>query len=187
MFFGYKTQIHSKKFFINLGCSHAASFEMPVRQSYPYLLAKKLDLGYKDYAYSRTSLDYSEYALKSSDYTHSDFVLWQLTYPWRKHNWKATNRHDARLDNYEYESIGDTVRKYADLLHKYKDLNVYFLFINQPYLHGYMRNFCKINPKLYPTVFEFIDHGSDEHHGGPETQKMIADKLYEFIENDKKN
>ena len=44
------------------------------------------------------------------------------------------------------------------------------------------------NNKLYPVNIDFIDAGVDEFHGGPKSQIMIADTLYEFINNyDKKN
>lgn len=184
MFFGYKTQIHKKNFFINLGCSHAASYEMPLEESYPYILANKLNLGYLDFAHSRTSLEYSEYALNSFDYLKAEFVLWQFTYPWRKHNWEATNRNDARIDNYFDISLEETLKIYASILNKYKDKNIYFFFVHQSYLNKYIKNLCKINDKLYPQNIEFIDSGCDEFHGGPKSQIMIANKLYEFINHD---
>ena len=197
MFFGYKMQINKKKYFINLGCSHAASYQMPVEQSYPFLLANMLDLGYKDYAYSRTSLEYSEYALNSSHYSESEFVLWQLTYPWRKHNWNAVNRQDARIDfkvtntmneYYEDISLKGSFKIYANLLQKYKSDNIFFFFIDQSYLIPCINDLCKLNNKLYPKNINFIDKGYDSIHGGPKTQQLIADSLFEFIKNyDKKN
>lgn len=188
MFFGYKTQIHKNKYFINLGCSHAASYEMPINQSYPHLLANKLDLGYLDFSYSRTSLEYSEYALNSFDYSKSEFVLWQFTYPWRKHNWKATNRNDARIDNIVDMPLKQTFSIYGKILQKYKDKNIFFFFVDQPYVNKYIKELCSFNDKLYPSNINFIDAGVDKYHGGPKSQLMIADKLYEFINNyDKTN
>lgn len=187
MFFGYKTQIHKNKYFINLGCSHAASFEMPIKDSYPYLLANKLGLGYRDYAYSRTSLEYSEYALSTSNYDNAEFVLWQLTYPWRKHNWDALNRQDARLDNYENISLPQSFKIYADLLQKYNTKDIYFFFVDQTYVNKYIKKLCSLNKKLYPQNIDFIDFGTDNFHGGPQSQLMIANKLYEFIKYDKTN
>lgn len=188
MFFGYETRIHKNKFFINLGCSHAASYKMPITESYPYLLAKKFDLGYLDFAYSRTSLEYSEYALNSFDYSTSEFVIWQFTYPWRKHNWNATNRHDARINNKFEMSFKETFSIYAEILYKYKSKNIYYFFINQPYMSKYIKQLYSINNKLYPKNIDFIDAGVDEFHGGPKSQIMIADTLYEFIDSyDKKN
>jgi hypothetical protein len=187
MFFGYKTPLKKEKYFINLGCSHAAAFEMPVEESYPYLLAKKFDIGYYDYAYPRTSIDYAKYVLNTNPFKDYEFILWQLTYPWRKHNWEAQNRDDARLDNVKDITLNDSFNLYANLLHTFKNDNVYFFFINQPYVDKYISKLCKINPKTYYKNINFLDYGSDKFHGGKETQIFISNTMYEFINYDKTN
>lgn len=181
MFLGYRKPIDKDKYFINLGCSHAAAWRMPIEESYPYLLAKKFNLGYLDFAWNRTSLEYSEYCLNYTDYNKAEFVLWQLTYPWRVHDFTADNKTDARLDNIKDITLKDSFSMFADILYKYRKNNVFFLFVHQEYAVAYMNQLISINSKLYPTNFKLIDKGFDDVHGGKETQKMIANEMYEFI------
>ena len=183
MFLGSRTPIKKEKYFINLGCSHAASYEMPIEDSYPYLLANKLDIGYLDFSYSRTSIEYAEYALNTVDFHKAEFVLWQLTYPWRKHDFTATNREDARLDNYENITLQESFLRFARIVNKYKDENIYFIFIHQEYVEKYIKQLVSISNKVYPHNINFIDKGCDSNHGGVESQKLIARLLFDFIKN----
>jgi len=187
MFFGYRTPLQNEKYFINLGCSHAAAYEMPIEESYPYLLAKKFKIGYYDYSYPRTSIEYSEYAFRNNEFNDYEFVVWQVTYPWRKHNWEAQNRNDARAGNIRDFSLKESFNLYAHLLNTYKNHNIYFLFIDLPFIDRYIIELCKINPKTYPKNINFLDYGTDVYHGGKKTQKYISNLLFEFINDDKTN
>jgi len=188
MFFGSKTPIKKDKYFINLGDSHAASYNLPIESSYPYLIAKKLDLGYVDFAYSRTSIEYSDYALNTVDFTKAEFVLWQLAYPWRKHNWNTQDIQKAREDNIKSLTLKESFKIFAKVISKYKDSNVFFIFINQEYTTRYLKQLVKLNDKVFSENIEFIDFGFDEKHGGVNSQKLIANKMCEFlIKYDKKN
>jgi len=178
-----RTPINKDKYFLNLGCSHANSYRLSIELSYPYLLAKKLNLGYLDLSHSRTSLEYSDFCLNTVDYKKCEFVLWQLTYPWRKHDFLATNREDARLDNYEKMTLQDSFSRFASIIHKYKDENIYFVFMHQEYVEKYLKQLVSINNKVYPHNISFIDAGCDSDHGGVESQKLIARLLFDFIKN----
>ena len=188
MFLGSRTPIKKEKYFINLGCSHAASYEMPIEDSYPYLLANKLDIGYLDFSYSRTSVEYAEYALNTVDFHKAEFVLWQLTYPWRKHNFEAKDIQAARVDISKDITLNESFKKFADVITRYNNLKVYFLFINQSYVIRYLKQLVSYNDKVFPENIEFLDYGYDHKHGGVKTQKFISDKLFDFIKrDDKKN
>lgn len=183
-----RTPIKKEKHFLNLGCSHANSYDLPIETSYPYLLAEKLNLGYLDLSHARTSLEYSDFCLNTVDYSKCAFVLWQLTYPWRKHDFTATNRQDARLDNYKDMTLHESFSRFANIINKYKDENIYFVFMHQPYVKKYLKQLVSMNSKVFPYNIDFIDEGSNKEnlgkdHGGLESQKLIANLLFDFIKN----
>jgi hypothetical protein len=181
MFLGSRTPIKKEKYFINLGCSHAASYHLPIEDSYPYLLANKLDLGYLDFSYSRTSIEYAEYALNTVDYQKAEFILWQLTYPWRKHDFEANDIQSARITVEKELTLKESFNRFADVIVRYNKLKVYFLFINQSFVNRFLKELVSYNPRVFPENIEFLDYGFDEWHGGIETQKFISDKLFDFI------
>ena len=184
MFLGSRSPIKKEKYFINLGCSHASSYEMPFEISYPYLLADKLNLGYLDFSYPRTSIEYSEYALNTVDYQKAEFILWQLTYPWRKHDFNAKDARSARIRVEKNFTLKQSFDKFADVINRYNNLKVYFLFINQNYVNSFLKELVFINRKVFPEHIEFLDYGFDESHGGIKTQKFISNKLFDFIKTD---
>lgn len=187
MFLGSRTPIKKEKYFINLGCSLASSYEMPLETSYPYLLADKLSLGYLDFSYPRTSIEYAEYALNTVDYQSAEFVLWQLTYPWRKHNFEAKDIQSARITVEKELTLKESFNKFADVIVRYNKLKVYFLFINQSFVNRFLKELVLYNPRVFPKNIKLLDFGFDNQHGGVETQKYVANEMYEFISNDKKN
>lgn len=180
---GKRTPIVSEKYFANLGASHAAAHGIEITNSYPYLLAQKFNLGYVDYSYTFTAVEYSEKVLDSLNLLDYEFVIWQFSDPWRKHNFDYEgNPHEAR--GYEQSnSWKQAFLKYANVLKKYKDKNVFFYFIDTDYIDYFFQDLLKLNNNLYPENFKLLDYCyNDDAHGGPLTQQHIANSLFDFID-----
>ena len=182
---GSRKPIISADNLLNIGCSHANAYELDVSEGYAFKLATKLGVGLLDYSYPRVSLEYCEYVFNFLD--KPKYTLWQLTYPWRKHNWNTDDRHEARINIDVDVSLEDSFKLFASILKEYKNTDTYFLFIDQEYVSRYMKDLRRINNRLYPQNFSLLDTTDDEKHGGVQTQTHISDKLYEFITNDQTN
>lgn len=179
---GKRVPIVHEKSFANLGASHAAAHGIEIQKSYPYLLAQKFNIGYEDFSYTFTAVEYSQKVLENLDLSSYEFVIWQFSDPWRKHNFDHVgNPHDAR----GYESSNSWKQaflKYATVLKKYKDQKVFFYFINTDYIDYFFDDLLKINSNLHPENFKLLDYCyGDNVHGGHLTQQYIANSLFTFI------